>query len=144
MTKEDIKAILKSYNAVKAEREQLAARLEEIEARLYAPKGTNLDGMPRSSSGVGSPIERAVAQHQDLLALYTSQLAQLDATQLRVETLIAALADPQERALMRCRYLDGLTWEEVCVAVGYSWRQTHNIHARALDKLVELNKEVTP
>lgn len=144
MTKDDVKKILKSYRAIKAESEQLAARLEEIEARLYAPRGTNLDGMPRSSSGAGSPVERAVAQHQDLLALYTSQLEQLNAARLFAETLIAALADPQERTLMRYRYIDGLTWEEVCVAIGYSWRQTHNIHARALDKLVRLNKEVAP
>jgi hypothetical protein len=39
---------------------------------------------------------------------------------------------------MRHRYLEGLTWEKVCVEMNYSWRQTHNIHARALDKLVDL------
>jgi hypothetical protein len=30
-----------------------------------------------------------------------------------------------------------MTWEEVCVRIGYSWRQTHNIHSRILDKLAD-------
>jgi hypothetical protein len=38
---------------------------------------------------------------------------------------------------MRLRYLEGLGWEAVCVEIGYSWRQTHNIHARALAQLLE-------
>ena len=45
--------------------------------------------------------------------------------------------EPTERKLARFRYIDGLTWEEVCDVMAYSWRQTHRIHGRMLDKLAD-------
>jgi hypothetical protein len=42
---------------------------------------------------------------------------------------------------MRHRYIDGKSWEEVCVAISYSWRQTHNLHDQALNKLLEMGIE---
>lgn len=108
---------------------------------MTAPKGQNLDGMPRSPGG-GDPLLSVVAHHIALQERYQAKLAELAEAQTRVEDLIETL-EPVERTLFRYRYIEGLTWEEVCVAIGYSWRQTHNIHGRALDKLLatEMVKE---
>ncbi|MBO5917248.1 MAG: sigma-70 family RNA polymerase sigma factor, partial [Oscillospiraceae bacterium] len=59
----------------------------------------------------------------------------LAAAQAAIEDRIEAL-EPRARKLMRHRYIEGLSWEEVCVAMCYSWRQTHNIHGAALDALL--------
>jgi hypothetical protein len=37
--------------------------------------------------------------------------------------------------LIRLYYIDGLTWEKVCVDINYSWRQTHRLHSEALKKI---------
>lgn len=55
-----------------------------------------------------------------------------------VERLIERLDDPKARELMRCRYLDGMDWEDVCEAINYSWSQTHRIHGKALNDLLNL------
>lgn len=127
-----VKRQLGEYQAARREAEQIMAALQTLTGE---PSGVNLDGMPRGS-GVGDPVAAIVAQREALEARYWAKVNSLYAIQARVEDLIELL-ESTERQLLRCRYIEGKTWEEVCVAVGYSWRQTHNIHARALDKLAE-------
>lgn len=135
MTKEELKKQLHSYRDLKAEYDQITKELEKVEAFMAAPRPANLDGMPRAP-GIGDPVLGVVTQHITLQERYRFQLVKLAAAQNLIEDMIEGL-EPGERKLMRCRYIDGLTWEEVCVAIGYSWRQTHNIHARILEKLME-------
>lgn len=135
MTRDELKKKLHSYRDLKAEYDQIAMELEKVEAVMTAPKGINMDGMPKSG-GPGDPILGIVSQHLALQERYRFQLVKLAAAQALIEDMIESL-EPMERKLMRCRYIDGLTWEEVCVAIGYSWRQTHNIHGRILGKMLE-------
>ena len=131
MTKER----LRNYQAIKREAEQLEQQIEELEARMYAPKTQQLTGMPSAGSpSPGSAIEAMTVKHLELVERYRAKLAQLAAEQLEIEEAIEAL-DGTERMLLRYRYIDGLTWEEVCVRLCYSWRQTHYIHAKALEQL---------
>lgn len=140
MTKDELKKHLHSYRDLKAEYDQIAQELEKVEAIMAAPRTANLDGMPRSP-GAGDPVLGVVSQHIALQERYRFQLVKLAASQALIEDIIESL-EPGERKLMRCRYIDGLTWGEVCVAIGYSWRQTHYIHGRILDKLMEKYGEV--
>lgn len=138
MTRDELKAQLRKYTDLKAERAQLLREIKRIEDIMAAPKGASLDGMPRSP-GAGDPVLQTVTQHLVLLERYQAQEAKLAAAQTEIEDMIESL-DSLERRIMRHRYLEGLTWEEVCVAICYSWRQTHNIHARALDQLLALQE----
>ena len=137
MTKDELKKQLKSYLTVKKERAQI---LEEYNA-LAGPRGTNLDGMPKAPGG-GDPLAGIMDKREAVLRRYEAKLAELSAALLQIEDMIEGL-EPGERTLMRHRYVKGLKWEEVCVAIGYSWRQTHNIHAEILDKLMEKYGEGT-
>ena len=87
-----------------------------------------------------------VAELVGLQESYKNKLHRLNAALAEVEDMVDSLDDPVERRLLRCRYIDDLTWEEVCVEMNYSWRQTHRIHGNALDKLVaaEMNKMEVP
>ena len=134
--REHIKRKLSRYNSLTYERLQLEEQLARIEATATSPKVQALDGMPKGSSG-GDAMAGIVAELVSLEEKYKEKLSQIVAAQAEVENLIESL-EPVERRLLRCRYLEGMVWEEVCVEMGYSWRQTHNIHARALDKLVAM------
>ena len=130
------KTRLKHYRNNKKEIEQLRARLEELETALYYPKIPHLTDMPRGGKPEGNTQEDLAIYHIELQAKYNAKLAGLAAEQLAIENAIEGL--PQtERMLMRYRYLDGLSWEEVCVQMNYSWTQTHEYHGRALQKLKE-------
>jgi len=43
------------------------------------------------------------------------------------------LEDETEKAVLRLRYLMGLTWEEIANEVAYSYQYIHIIHKRALE-----------
>ena len=135
----ELKRKLNSYRDLSAEHRQLSEALARLEALMSAPSGPNLTGMPRSP-GVSNPVERAAFKHIELERRYKAQLERLVTGQAEIENLIEGL-EPTERRLARFRYIDGLTWEDVCDKMNYSWRQTHRIHSRLLDKLVAAELE---
>lgn len=129
MTKEE----LKQYQALKLEKQQLEELLEEIEAAKTSPKSPKIDGAPRGGSR-HSGLEDIVAKYEKTEALYKAKVKEIDEKLLAIETAIDSLS-PTERRMMRYRYIHGLKWEEVCVAMPYSWNQAHLIHRAILAKL---------
>lgn len=136
MTKDELKTWLRSYRAKKLEADHLASLIESMEAKMYHPKAVRLDrvGGASSSEGGGSP-ERLAIKHIEMVDKYREKLADLRAEQMLIETTIEQLEDETERDLMRLYYMEGLTWEEVAVAIHFGWRHTHRIHSRVLAKL---------
>lgn len=139
--REQIKRRLHNYTDVRWECKQIADQLTALEATATSPRVQALDGMPHGTGG-GDAMTGIVAELVNLQQKYKDKLHRLNATLAEVENMVDSLDDPVERRLLRCRYIDDLTWEEVCVEMNYSWRQTHRIHGTALDKLVsaEMNK----
>lgn len=133
--REQLKKRLKNYRNIKAEYQQVKKERDWVLENMDSLRASNLDGMPRGS-GVSDPVARAFAKLEKLLQRYTEQLERLGAEQAAIEDMIAGL-ESVERRLMRHKYFEGLTWEEVCVAINYSWTRTHEIHGIILDKLLE-------
>lgn len=129
MTKER----LRSYRDLRMELRQIERKVETIETTLYSPKIPRLTGMP-STPGSGNSKEDLVAKHIELLDYYNTKKAELASEQLAIEKAIEVLPY-RERTLLRLYYIDGLTWEEVCVKMSYGWSRTHEIHALALRKI---------
>lgn len=47
---------------------------------------------------------------------------------------IRLVEDEREQEILTYRYLEGHRWEDICELMGgLSWKQTHRIHARALE-----------
>lgn len=124
------KAQLRAYRDIKLERDRLEAMVTALE---YGLTGINMDGMPRSGK-ISDPTGQQALAHAEVLEKYKQKVVELTKALLEVETAIECL-EPRERALIRLYYCDALTWEEVCVAMSYSWRQVHRIHAKALEKI---------
>lgn len=129
-------AQLYSYRKIKKERDDIQRRRENLEDAMYSPRSQRLDGMPRGGSGAGDILEERMDRKDELLELYQAKEAELDAALLAIEQAIDKL-EPTQRLILRLHYIDGLTWEQVTVAVGYSWSQTHRYHKAALRKLRE-------
>ena len=137
-TKDRIKKRLNSYTNVVREMQQLEQHLADLEDRIL-PGGKKMDGMPRSP-GAGGDLSDIVAERLDLIERYRAKIDELHQAQLSIEHMIEGL-DPLERRLMRAKYIEGHTWEEVCVIMSYCWRQVHRIHARVLSELVEIEEQ---
>lgn len=128
MTKEQ----LRTYRAIKLESDQLAKKIEELDALLYSPRSQRLDGMPRGGSGNSTDkVDALLDKREEVLNWYRAKKQELDTTLLEIERAIEGLAS-RERTLLRLYYIEGLTWEQVAVEMNYSWRQIHRIHGEAL------------
>ena len=131
MTKER----LRRYLWLKQEREQIVQKMQEIEATIYFPKIQRMTGMPGSGNKEGNPQEPLTIQHIELRDLYLAKTKELLTELLSIERAIESVTEPRHRTLLRHRYIEGLKWEEICVAMGYEWSQIHRLHGEALAML---------
>ena len=70
--------------------------------------------------------------YSELLEARTAELLEVQR-----ETLctIEQVQDSRYRRLLRARYLEGMTWEQIAVRMGYSWRQVVRMHGDALNEV---------
>ena len=130
------KAQLREYKSLRLERDKLARLIVELEEVIYSPKAQQLHGMPRNGSGALSPTENLALRHMELEAKYKEAVEKLTAQMVEIEDAIQVL-EPRERTIIRLHYLQGLTWEQVAVETGYTWRHVQRLHGKALERLQE-------
>ena len=51
-----------------------------------------------------------------------------------INSAIDIMENNEEQTVLRCRYLDNLTWEAIGRIIGASVRTVHRIHGMALQK----------
>lgn len=129
MTKQE----LKNYVVLDKEVNHLEERIQRLENSLISPKIQLISDMPKGG-GLEDTGDK-IAKLMDLKALYNERWDKLISERLRIEKAINGLKEPIERLLMSLKYIDGMTWEEVCVKINYSWRQVHYLHKRALKNI---------
>lgn len=134
--RERIKQKLHRYNSIRHEAADIVSQIEQIREVMESPRMVELDGMPHGSGGGTDPLAGLIDELQALEAKYKDKLHRLHEAMAEVEDMAETESlDSTERRLLRYRYIKDLTWEEVCVKLGYSWSQTHRIHSGVLDKL---------
>jgi DNA-directed RNA polymerase specialized sigma24 family protein len=123
---------LKNYLRMNKELERLEEKMSELRNRLEKPKSNIFSNVP---GGERKDFTDYIDLLIDLQEQYSERAKMIVSEQIRIEAAISALDDPLERAVMGYKYVDGLNWEQICVKMNYSWRQTHYIHSGALKNL---------
>ena len=124
MTVAEKKQLLKEYRAA----ENLILELGERCNRWQQLKGKVADVSQQD-------MESVVAQLKN-------QIARLSRLRVAVESAIGGLEDYVLRRVLELRYIYGADWDSVEEGVGYSRRQTFNLHRQALEQL-EFAKDCT-
>lgn len=122
---------LKQYRALVAEAADLSDQIRQLRSQAESRKWP--DGLPHSNYAADRTAT-IVAKIADLCEELDHKQIDLLTGQIEIERAIETL-EPRERHLMRLRYIRGMRWEEICVELNYSWRQTHYIHRDALQKI---------
>lgn len=129
MTKEE----LKQYGSIKKELSSIQRRLDMLEENKGC-HGMAYSDMPHTRGEPLSEAQRYVEKKDALERLYKKKCAELLEEQVRIENAIDALP-PDLRRLMRYRYIDCMTCEQVCVEMPCSWGSFHNWHREALAEI---------
>mgnify|MGYP000736844789 FL=1 len=131
MTKEQ----LKEYFWIQKNIENLEQRIEELHA-IATKQTTHIKGDADAIHGKGFNDRQGdvLAELADLQAELQKELQKAFRAQLKIEQAIKDLPE-REKYLIRARYIDMETWEQIAVDMGYSWRGVHKIHSGALKML---------
>lgn len=74
----------------------------------------------------------------ELESMIDKEIDNLVAVKAEIESAIFKLSDGRYREVLRLRYIEGKTFEQISVDLNYSWRQTCRLHGRALIKMEEV------
>ena len=145
---------LKDYKRLREEIECEQERLEMMEIKILGISSKNSDGMPRSSSSEYDKMATQIAYKTDIENNLAQLLQKEKNKRMEIEKeIVERLEYPDERMLIRLRYIDGLSWREISELLFSKRRdyyedeekykrRVYRIHGNALVKLAEKNNEV--
>ena len=116
-----------------AVRRATAAQDHLDELRAMAERITpNYGGSGGGTHQTGDKLGAAVAKLVDAESRVSDGLEMLEATEREVIGTIDKITDGTLHTLLYERYINGKTWEQIAVALNYSYRQTTRMHGAAL------------
>lgn len=127
------KEYLLRYQKAKAEVTRIDTELQELE-RVTAIKPISYDGMPHSSGGVKDLSAFAVKSDQLRHKLIKARYQQIKVFK-EIHDHINAIEDDKQKDVLTYYYIKGMSWEEIAVKIGYTYRHTIRIHGYALAAL---------
>lgn len=129
---EEKKRYLMSYRWAKKQEERILEEIQALRMDKMFPSAVN-DGMPKGSEQ--RDLSDYAAKLDELIQeLKEERLEKIKRLQ-SIERVIKEIDNEDAQTILRLRYIDGLRWKEVCVAINYEWAQMHRIHAKALREI---------
>ena len=126
------KEYLRSYQKAVRREQEILDEIQQLRMDKMFPSVVN-DGMPKGSEQ--SDLSEYVVKLDNLIEKLKQE--RFEKIKLMDDILyhISLLENEDEKSVLRLRYIKGAQWEDICVAIRYSWKQTHRIHSRALKNL---------
>lgn len=80
----------------------------------------------------GNNTENAIIKIVDMENMINDKIDQLVDLKDEIKSNINRLPDETDRLVLTYRYVCFLSWEEIAVKMGYSYRNIHRVHSKAL------------
>lgn len=124
----------------------LALRVDFLQKEIETKKSELLPGAISlkeyvSTSTDVDAIESAICDLQELIAEYVTELAGYIDEQKVAHGVLCCLENPMHMLALHAYYLNGKTWEQVCVDLGYSWAGMMKLRKQALCEVYDLMPE---
>ena len=125
------KEYLLRYQAVKREIEDLDYRMAQLRLKYAAPSAIEYSDMPKAHN-TEHDLSEYVAKMDEMTDYMISKYTRLRGIEVDIYKRVDQMQDQTERDILRTRYIDGLTWDQIALKLGYSRRNVTRIHGRAL------------
>ena len=134
MTNKEKKAYLGRYLELVAEEKEL---LEEIAYWMSrAQKVTTAWSIVPGGKGRSDKIQNGAIKLDELHEMLKDKADNLAQIRIEIERAIGTVEDGTQRRLLRLRYIQGMTWEQIAVRMDYSYVHICRLHGQALEKIV--------
>lgn len=110
---EAVKARLLGYRDMVKEIEANSERLERLKTKMYGVGAQNITDMPRAPSHEDDRIADLVQDKTELEEEIRSTIEKKQAEKRALERIIKHLRRSEERSVIRIRYFDCASWNEV-------------------------------
>ena len=134
------KEYLRSYRVHVRRVQRITAEIEELRAMKMYPSVKDNDGMPHGNGGQGDLSGYAADLDQMIHDLIEERYLRIRTYQ-QIARQIKKLRSENEKDVLFYRYIKGLDWWEIAEKMGYSERQVHRFHGKALAHF-EIPKDV--
>ncbi len=124
---------LQSYYWLRKNIEKLEDRLLELESEATRVT-TRITDDPHCGSSNSDKIGRIVAEIMAVQDKINDKLQGSYKMMLEIEHAAVDLPE-REAYLIRARYIDCKSWEQIAVDMNYCWQHVHRIHSQALKAL---------
>ena len=123
-----------------AERElkQLEQAYMQARADILHLKGIAYDADKVTGGKIGD-LSDAIAALEGYAQRLSAKWDELINLRETAKKLIDTLKDGRYREVLTLRYLDGQSWEQVAVTMGYTYRGVTGLHGKALKVFGEIN-----
>lgn len=108
---------------------------ELVELRLLADTIPGIDyskDKVQTSASNDAGYTRTIEKIIELEDVIKKDIEKLVSLKLEIRNVIDTVQDNEERLLLKLRYLNFLTWENICYEMSVSMRTAHRIHGVAL------------
>lgn len=124
---------LSQYQYLNKEIDRKIESLEFWRNKILNITGT-LSDMPKSNKR-SDTIADGIATINDIEKTINQEIDELIELRKEIEDKINAVDDPKLRELLKCRYLDCKSWEEIAYKNNITWRHVYRLHEKALDEI---------
>ena len=125
------KEYLQRYKTAQKEAEDVELRITQLRLRYAAPSAIEYSDMPRAHDS-----EHDLSDYMEKMDELTSYLVEKYKRCMGIEVDIYQRLDSmdrqEEREVLRYRYIDGMTWEQIAQRTGYVLRHIYRLHGNAL------------
>ena len=117
--------------------QRINSKLEQVASlnELATKCTSTLTGMPRNPNRSTSTMADAVGKIIDLQAEINRDIDRLVDLKREMVTVIKAVGNTEHQTLLELRYLCFKTWEQIAVDMGYTTRNIHLLHKKALEMI---------
>lgn len=134
MTNQEKIKYLKQYKTNEIEIIKLNEEIATISNMAFKIT-SSLSDMPKANSSEDK-LQVAVEKLVSLQNNLADKILENINFRIHIDNIIDKLAEKRLRLLMRYRYIDGLTWENIAVKLNYDYRWVLRLHGIALSKLI--------
>lgn len=133
---------LERYKEERENEKNILRMLEDVSGEI-SPKAIRYSDMPK---GTATPRDLSdyVVKYESLLEKLQRERIKKANVQIEITNVIMELKKgqdetdrqlAQDKTLLYLRYIRDMKWEEIMDEMGYSWKQIHRIHGRALQNV---------
>jgi hypothetical protein len=125
------KEYLQRYKDTQREIEDLDYRMAQLRLKYAAPSAINYSDMPKAHN-TEHDLSDYMAKMDEMTDYMISKYTRLRGIEVDIYLRLDRMENQNERELLRFRYIDNMTWEQIASRMGFDVRHIYRIHGCAL------------